>query len=260
VGEGGVAVLYFSYRLIQFPIGIFTNALSQAILPTMSAQALEDNHGTLEGTLVFGLRATLFVMLPASIGFMVLSRPLVSALFGGGRFDAYSTNMTANALFFYSLGLCAYGATKILQSCFFALKDTLTPTKVSALTLGLNIGLNTILMFPLKVCGLALATSLSGIITFFILFLLLIKKLKVSDIKPIVFSFLRMLTASLFMGAVCYFVSKNNFFLNAGNLNRLLNLSLAIIAGIISYMVFCFIFRVVEIRELWQWLVERRKG
>jgi hypothetical protein len=69
-----------------------------------------------------------------------------------------------------------------------------------------------------------------------------------------------MLTASLFMGAVCYFVSKNNFFLNAGNLNRLLNLSLAIIAGIISYMVFCFIFRVVEIRELWQWLVERRKG
>ncbi|MDD4954230.1 MAG: murein biosynthesis integral membrane protein MurJ, partial [Candidatus Omnitrophica bacterium] len=142
VGEGGVAVLYFSYRLIQFPLGIFSNALSQAVLPEFSRQALEDNYGELKSTLSRALRLIFFVMLPASAAFMVLSRPLVSGLFGGGKFDAYSQDLTASALFFYSIGLCAYGATKVLQCCFFALKDTKTPMKISFIALVSNIILN----------------------------------------------------------------------------------------------------------------------
>lgn len=84
VGTGGVAALYFSYRLIQFPLGIFGNSLSQAILPLMSRQALTDDKTELRRTVLFGLRSVLFVMVPASVGFMVLSRTIVSALFQGG--------------------------------------------------------------------------------------------------------------------------------------------------------------------------------
>ncbi|MFA5115514.1 MAG: murein biosynthesis integral membrane protein MurJ, partial [Candidatus Omnitrophota bacterium] len=86
VGEGGVAVLYFAYRLIQFPLGIFSNALSQAILPTFSTQALEENKDNLRRTLSFGMRLEFFVMLPASMGFIVLAHPIINGLFGGGRF------------------------------------------------------------------------------------------------------------------------------------------------------------------------------
>jgi putative peptidoglycan lipid II flippase len=257
VGEGGVAALYFAYRLILFPIGIFSNALSQAILPTFSTQAVKNEYEQLKHTLSFGLRSIFFVMLPASVGFMVLATPIIQVLFEHGKFDFYSTQMTSDALFFYSIGLFAYGSTKILQSCFFALKDTVTPTKVSFLALIINIILNSILMFPLKLGGLALATSISGIIAFSILFLLLRKKIHGFNIEVLALSFIRILLASICMGAVCAFIS-HNIVLGYGFLAKLLNLCLAIISGLISYVIFCFILRVEEIQELWRWLVKRK--
>lgn len=257
VGEGGVAILYFSYRLIQFPLGIFSNALSQAILPTLSTQALEDNRDRLKATLSWGLRATFFVMLPATAGFMALALPIVSTLFGGGRFDLSSVHATAGALFFYSIGLFAYGATRILQNGFFALKDTRTPTKVAGVALAMNIVLNAMLMFPLKIAGLALATSISGIITFFILFFMLKKKLGDFDAGEIFFSFGRVLLASICMGAVCYFVSQTAF---AGEsfLEKAARLGVSLIAGFLSYIIFCLLFRVPEMKQLWQWFLRSR--
>ncbi|MFH0855901.1 MAG: murein biosynthesis integral membrane protein MurJ [Candidatus Omnitrophota bacterium] len=251
VGEGGVAVLYFSYRIIQFPLGIFSNALSQAILPTFSTHALEDSSEKLKHTLSWGLRAVFFVMVPASVAFMVISKPIVSSLFGGGRFDNYSTTLTAGALFYYSLGLTAYGATKILQSCFFGLKDTVTPTKIAAISLVLNVVFIVIFMYPLRIAGVALATSLSGIAAFFMLFYLLEKKIGDFGRKEIVVSFFRVLAASLCMGAVCYC---------AGQLttNKYLGLASSVFAGTFSYIVFCFIFRVSEMRQLWDWVAHRK--
>jgi len=260
VGEGGVAVLYFAYRLIQFPLGIFSNALSQAILPTFSTQALEENKDNLRHTLSFGLRLEFFVMLPASMGFIVLAHPIINGLFGGGRFDAYCADMTAKALLFYSIGLVAYGATKILQSCFFALKDTVTPTKIAALTLVINVILNAILMFPLKLAGLALATSLSGINTCLMLFFILMRKIGSFDAKKLGFSFLRILLATLAMGAVCFQSSQHKLFAVNNTFYRLLELSSLLIIGVISYVIFCFVFRVKEMHELWDWLLKRRKA
>ncbi|MDD2688788.1 MAG: murein biosynthesis integral membrane protein MurJ [Candidatus Omnitrophica bacterium] len=253
VGEGGVAILYFSYRLIQFPLGIFSNALAQTILPTLSTQALEETPDKLKQTLSWGLRQIFFVLLPASVGLMALSRPIVSTIFEGGKFDMYSSQLTASALFYYSIGLFAYGATKVLQSCFFALKDTVTPTKVAFLALVVNIVLNSILMFPLKIAGLALATSISGINTFFILFIILNKRIGNFDLERIYISFVRILLSSLFMGLVCHLVYEKI------SVNKYFNLAAALTAGILSYIFFCFIFRVEEMRELWRWIKERKK-
>ncbi|MFH1888822.1 MAG: murein biosynthesis integral membrane protein MurJ [Candidatus Omnitrophota bacterium] len=256
VGEGGVAILYYAYRLILFPLGIFSNALSQAILPTFSTQALEDGHGDLKATLSFGLRATFFVMLPASFGFIVLARQIIETIFMGGKFDLYSAEQTANALIFYSIGLFAYGATKILHSCFFALKDTATPAKVSFIALIVNIILNLLLMYPMKLSGLALATSISGINTFLILFFLLRKKIHGFGIRAITASFIRILSASLGMGFVCWLVSKNIAF-SGGSLARVYNLGLCIASGMISYAFLCFILRVREMHELWRWVTKK---
>lgn len=253
VGEGGVAALYFSYRLIQFPLGIFSNALSQAILPAVSIQAVENNYEGLSHTLYWGLRTTFFVMLPASVGLMVLAQPIVSALFGGGKFDFKSVELTAGALFFYCVGLFAYGATKVAQSCFFALKDTVTPTKVAGCALIVNVTLNSILMFPLKLRGLALATSISGVFTFLILFAILKKRLGNFDTKGLLASFARILLASICMGVVCYFVSGKGLFLN-----KFLNLGFSILSSLVFYAIFCFAFRVSEMRDLWRWLIRKK--
>lgn len=252
VGEGGVAVLYFSYRLIQFPLGVFSSAISQAILPTFSTQALEESRDKLKRTLSWSLRAVFFVMVPASVGFMVLAKPMVFSLFGGGRFDSYSANLTASALFFYSLGLFAYGGTKVLQACFFGLKDTVTPTKIAGISLALNIVLNAAFMFPLKISGIALATSLSGIITFFILFFNLKSKIGDFGIKEIGISFLRVLLASVCMAVVCHFAARIS-------VNKYLNLTISVLAGLASYSIFCFVFRVKEIHQLWDWAVLKKR-
>ncbi|MCX5707106.1 MAG: murein biosynthesis integral membrane protein MurJ [Candidatus Omnitrophica bacterium] len=253
VGDGGVAVLYFSYRLIQFPLGIFSTALSQAILPTFSGQALEDNHKNLKNTLSWGLQAAFFVMIPASVAFMVLARPLVTTLFGGGKFDAYSVQLTASALFYYSIGLFAYGGTRILQSCFFAFQDTVTPTKISALALVMNIIFCAVLMFPLKIAGIALATSISGVISFLALFILLERRLGDFGNRKIIFSALRIILASLGMGAVCYFLLHK-----LTGMDKFLRLGIVIFAGAWSYIVFCVLFRVTEMRQLGKWLVTKR--
>jgi putative peptidoglycan lipid II flippase len=188
---------------------------------------------------------------------MVLSRRIISALFQGGQFNVYSVDLTSGALFFYSIGLFAYGSTRILQSCFFALKDTLTPAKVSFLALILNIILNSLLMFPMKIAGLALATSISGIISFCVLFSLLRKRLKPFTTGDIISSFLRILLASVGMALVSSYVC-SNFILSAGKLAKFLNLGFAIAAGFTVYILLCFIFRVREMQQLWHWLLQHR--
>lgn len=259
VGEGGVAVLYFSYRLIQFPLGIFSNAISQAMLPALSAQALEDTNEKLRRTIFWGLRAVFFIMIPASVGFMALSKPIIAVLFGGNRFDAYSVDITAKTLFFYSIGLFAYGATKVLHSAFFALKDTLTPARVSFTALIINIILNYIFMFPLKIAGIALATSLSGINTFFILIVILKKRLGDFKTGEILLAFLRILLASICMGFVCYLFSLRLTASHLSGISRALGLIFTIVFGLASYAGFCVIFKVEEIRELWKSLKKKIK-
>jgi len=239
VGNGAVAALYFSYRLIQFPLGIFGNSLSQAILPTLSLQAVDpEERQKFKDTLDFGLRSIIFVMVPSTFGFLVLAKPIVSGLFMGGRFDSYSVDATAGALFFYSIGLFAYGATKILQNAFFALKDTLTPARISAVVLALNIFLNTMLMFPMKLTGLALATSISGIIGFFILFYLIDKKVGGIEIKSLTLFFSKVFLASCGMAAVCWWVSRINPPLSVHVVTRIFNLMLTVFCGIVSYLGF----------------------
>ncbi len=254
VGEGGVAILYFAYRLILFPVGIFSSALSQAILPVFSQQAIENDYAKLRHTLSFGLRATFFVMLPASVGLMVLSKAIVSALFEGGKFDLYSVETTARVLSFYSIGLFAYGGVKLLNSCLFSLKDTLTPAKISFLSLGLSVVFNSILMFPMKLSGLALANSLSGIIIFFTLLAILKKKLGGLELKLIAGSFLKIGLASIGMGLVCFFALGWNMSSGHHIIDRILKVAVPITAGLISYIILCFALRVEQIKELSRWL------
>lgn len=247
VGEGGVAVLYFSYRLIQLPLGVFSNAVAQAFLPTFSRQALEENREALKASLSWALRLVFFIMLPATVIYMVLGEPIIRLLFGGGKFDLHSSRLTAQALFFYSIGLCAYAANKLLQSCFFALKDTLTPAKVSFIALIFNIVFSAALMFPMKIAGLALATSLSGIGSFSILFFKLRRKINGFGELKIYGSFLRILAASLCAGLACALVQKN------------LNAYWAFTAALPAYLFFCLVLRVSEAKELWGLFLKHEK-
>jgi len=177
VGAGGISAIYYSNRLVQFPLGIFGVAFASASLPTLSGYAARQDMDGFRQTILFSLKNILFMLLPSSIFLMLLATPIVRLLFERGEFTAYSTGITASALVFFSLGLASFGAGKIVVTAFHALQDTATPVKVAVLGLVVNLVLNFVLMYPLKVGGIALASSISGTVNVVILFWVLHQRL-----------------------------------------------------------------------------------
>ncbi len=208
LAPGSISALLYAMRLIQFPLGLFAIALSTAIFPTLSSLAATNKVGELRETLSLGVRMVLLVLIPSSIGLILVKGPLISLLFEHGAFISENTLMTSQALFYYSLGLLAMGEVMVLTRAFYSLQDVLTPVKVSMLVLILNVGLNFLLISPLKHNGLALATSLSMIFNVIVLFFLLRRKLKRLEGKKILFSLVKISFITAIMGMVVYLLLK----------------------------------------------------
>ncbi len=259
VGAGGVAALYYSNRLIQFPLAIFGISLAQAALPTMSAQAARKDIGELRNTLSFSLRQAFLIMLPSCVGLMVLGKPIVRALFERGEFNSYSTQITDMALFYYSMGLFAYAGIKILTSCFYSMQDTKTPVKIAGFSLILNVILNLILMIPLKIGGLALATSITATVNFLILANILSKRLGGLDGARIAKAFMKMLFASIVMGLASLFIfNKLSMVINAaGTISQLLTLFVTVVLSVAVFFILCFVIRVEETNRLFKWILRK---
>ncbi len=203
---GSISALLYAMRLIQFPLGLFAIALSTAIFPTLSSLAAKKRVGELREMVSLGVRMVLFVLVPSSVGLIIIRGPLISLLFQHGAFLAEDTVMTAEALVYYSLGLFAMGEVMVLTRAFYSLQDVFTPVKISILILILNVLLNFLLISPLKHSGLALATSLSMFTNGAILLVLLRRKLKRIEGRKILNSFLKISLVTGAMGAGVFLV------------------------------------------------------
>ena len=177
VGAGGISAIYYANRIIQFPMGLFSIALASAVLPTLSGLIAVEDMDRFKNMLAFSLKNISYVIFPTSVLTILLATPVIRILFERGAFDAYSTGITSSALLFYALGLFSFSGIKILVSAFYALQDTKTPVKVAAVCLGINTVLNFILMFPMGIGGIALASSIAASTDFVILFVLLEKRI-----------------------------------------------------------------------------------
>ena len=160
VWEGAVSNLYLSQRLYQFPLGVLGISLATAIFPVMSAAAARKDHDALTRTISHGLAGSVFVALPATIGLMIVARPLVAAIFQRGQFTAQATEMTVWPLYFYSLGLCGFFAQQIVTRAFYSVQDSKMPAITAIIAVLVNIVLNLTLIWPLGTAGLALSTAI----------------------------------------------------------------------------------------------------
>lgn len=175
--EGSVSYLYYADRIVQFPLAMFAFSMGTAMLPTLSRQAVLKDISKFKETLRFSLRSVFFVVFPASIGLIVLKRPIIALIFERGAFSASSTHYTAQALLCYALGLIFFAGIRILVTAFYSLQDTLTPVKIASFCLIFNVILGILLMFPLKHAGLALTTSIVALINVILLGWQLVKKI-----------------------------------------------------------------------------------
>lgn len=159
---GSVTWLYFSDRLAYFPLGVFGVALATVVLPQLSRHHAAKSAINFASTLEWGVRCNLLIGVPAALGMLVLSGPLIISLFGYGKFTAHDVFMTQRSVIAYSLGLPAFMLVKVLSSGFYAKQNIRTPVRIAIAALVFNMILNAALIFPLAHAGLALATSLAS--------------------------------------------------------------------------------------------------
>ena len=202
LSEGSITYLYYSMRLIQFPIGIFGVAMGMAVLPTLSEHAVKGEYEKLRDDFSFALRLLFFITIPAMAGLIALREPIVNILFQRGNFDYAATTGTAQALLFYSFGIWAIVGVRVVTASFYSMQDTRTPVKIAAVALITNIIFSLILMKPLKHSGLAFANAIASSVNFIFLFYLLRKRLQRIDARKILRSFVKISFASVLMGII----------------------------------------------------------
>lgn len=200
LGEGSISILYYAFRLIQFPIGIFGVAIATAAFPAMARQAANHSLEEVWSTAAYALRLVLFVTLPSMVGLLVFRVPIVQLLFERGAFDRTVTLATADVLFFYALGLGAYVSTRVLVPAFYSIQDTGTPVKIGAVAVLVNVLCSLLLMRPLGAGGLALATALSSFVNLGLLLTTLRRRLGALGKESLWPPLLRMGVAAAAMG------------------------------------------------------------
>jgi putative peptidoglycan lipid II flippase len=203
--QGSISWLYYADRLVQFPLGVFAIAISTAALPSLSKQVAEKDMGEFTQTLSHALRLVFFIIIPSLVGLIIVRKLLIQIFFERGAFGDFSTEMTAEALLYYSVGLWAFSGIRVIVSAFYAFQDTKTPVKMSVVNLIANLALSLFLMKYLKHGGLALALSLASALQFGLLVLFFKRKVESWDLRPILVSTGKSVLASVVMGLGIYY-------------------------------------------------------
>ncbi|CAM2820594.1 murein biosynthesis integral membrane protein MurJ [Moritella viscosa] len=156
---GSISWLYYSDRLLEFPLGLFGIAIATVILPALSRTHSARSDNQFKQTMDWGVRVVLLLGTPAMMGMIVLASPMLKVLFMRGEFGADDVSMASMSLMAYGSGLLSFMLIKVLAPGYYARQDTRTPVKFGIIAMISNMGFNIILAIPFGYVGLALATA-----------------------------------------------------------------------------------------------------
>ena len=253
--SGSITSLYVADRVMQLVLGSYAIAVSTALLPTMSHQAAGGEFEEMKRTFRFSLRVVSFIAIPAAVGLVLLRQPIIQVLFQHGEFAAESTALTARALFYYSLGLPAFAAIKLITPMYYSTQDTLTPARIGAYSLSLNIALNALfLVFFFRYLSNgapALASSLAAYFNFAVLFLVFRRRYGRVSSPGLIASFAKMAVCAVTMATACFAARRYSGFSSAEHLLPQVGLLIAMILGSVGvYFGLAWILRCQELSEL----------
>jgi putative peptidoglycan lipid II flippase len=260
-GNGPVSYLNYAFRLIQLPIGLFAVAIATSSLAAVSFHAARNHIGKLSRTVTSSLRLAACLTFPATVGLILFRHEVVALLYQRGKFLPADTELTSQALLFYSLALFAYSGVKILVPTFYALSDTKTPVRLSVATVGVKIGLNFLFIGALGFLGLAFATAVASWFNLVLLTRSFSRRTGVQWGWGELWIYLRIVCASLIMGsaALLAYYGALRVFPSHGTLGLLLHLGIAIGVGMASILPLLRLVQVDEARQLSQ-IVLRAAG
>ena len=243
LGEAVITYLYYGFRIMQLPLGIFGYAIATATFPIVSLYAAKKDFTSLKNTVTFSLCNIFFITIPAAAGLIALSLPINKLLFFRGRFTYDAVLATSYISSLYCVGLFAIASSRIIIQTFYALNDSITPVKIGVLTIALNIIFSLILIEPFKYYGLAIANSVTSIIQFLLLLYLLGKKIGDIDKKRILNSFYKIFAVSCIMGLLTWQFS---YLIK----QTVIQVCASIIFGAVIYIAMAYIFKIEELKNL----------
>jgi putative peptidoglycan lipid II flippase len=243
LGVGSISYLYFSDRLMEFPLGLFGIALATVTLPYLSRLWANDSRDEFSRTLDWSMKLAALVALPAAVGLLVLAEPLIVTIFYRGEFDAHAVEMTAMALQAYAIGLVGFSFVKILAPAFFAREDTRTPVRIALIALTVNLVLSiasawylTRIGFVGTHVGLALATSVAALLNAGLLYRGLRREGVLVHSPGWTLLLLQLSLANVAMWAILRFLHKSlSWWLTVGPAERMAWLGLSVLAGAAVY-------------------------
>ncbi len=235
---GSVSWLYYSDRLMEFPLGVFGLALSTAILPHLSRKYTENSPGDFSRTLEWGTRWALLISIPSTVGLIILAQPMVSTIFFHGDFTENGVNMTVMSLIAFSLGLTPIVMVKVLSAGFFARQNTRTPVRIAMIAVAINIVFSLILVLPYKHVGLALATSISAFSNVLMLLVVLLRQRIFIVERGWIGFVVRIIIATTAMGlSIWWLIGAESWWLEVSVWTKTLRLGFLTGLGGITYMV-----------------------
>ncbi len=233
---GSISWLYYSDRLVEFPLGILGIALSTVILPSLSKNHAAKSKTEFSNTIDWALRWVFIIGTPAAIGLIFLAEPLLATLFQYGEFTASDTHNASLSLIAYGLGLLPFIMIKVLAPGYYARQDTKTPVKIGIIAMVVNMVLNIILMMQLAHVGLALATSLSAMLNAGLLYAGLRKRNVYQPIKGWLSFFLKLIIPNgLLIAVLVYFTPNATTWFEWSALDRVYCLMSLIAASMLTY-------------------------
>ena len=249
--EGSISALNYANKLNGFIIALFITSIVSVIYPILSKLSTKDNNEKFNKSIVKSINSIIILVLPISVGAIVLSTPIVKLLFQRGEFDDRALKMTSIALSMYSVGLVASGLREVLSKIFYSLQDTKTPMINGIIAVLINIVFNIILIKYFNLAGLALATSLSSIICIYLLFISLGKKIGYFGQDKIIKTTIKSIISSVIMGTTTYiFYNLLNNLLVGGFIKEVIVLVSSIVIGVIVYALLVIILKIEEINSI----------
>jgi len=242
--SGSVSWLYYSDRLLEFPLGVLGIALATVILPNLSQKHAQASKAEFSATLDWALRLALIITVPAAVGLTMLAEPILITLFQYDAFQSDDARMSALSLVAYSAGLPAFIAVKVLAPGYFARQDTRTPVKIAVTAMVSNMVLNLLFVglllnngFEGPHAGLALASSAAAYLNAGLLY----RGLRKREVYVPEHGWLRLwvavILACITMGSLLIFMTHDtDSWLQADAALRVKNLALTIVFGIIVYV------------------------
>lgn len=257
VYPGAVTVLDFANKINTLAYEVFAIGIAMIIYPTLSEFAVKGNMNDYKGALIKGINTIMVIMVPAAFAIAMLRLPLTTVIFTRGAFTKEAAILTSSALLFFCPAMIAYGLRDILNKAFYSVKDTKTPMINSFIGIALNIILNIFLVKKMGVSGLTLATSISAMVTTFLMVLTINNKLEGINLRRVFGTTLKVIVSSVLMAIVIYFINNQciNYF-GSGISGCIISLILCFITGTMVYFAGIYILKVEEFK----WLISSLLG